>query len=95
MRVLHSTTVTHPAGSTAGAAVVIGHTKISGDGTTPGLPSRGYQVLATASQANVVVSISNKTTTGFTITLTPITSSYQIVAGTVDYVVADSGSPLN
>jgi hypothetical protein len=95
MRVLHTTTVTHPAGGAAGAAVVISHTKISGDGTTPGLPARGYQVVATPSQSNVTVSITNKTTTGFTITLTPIISSYQIVAGTVDYVVADTGSSLS
>jgi hypothetical protein len=93
MRVLHTSTVVNAAGGAAGASVTINHSKISGDGVTPGLPARGYQVVATPNQANVVASVSNKTTTGFTITLTPISSSYQIVAGTVDYVVADSGTP--
>jgi hypothetical protein len=93
MRVLHTTTLPNAAGASAGASVTINHVKISGDGVTPALPSRGYSVIVTPSQANVVCSVSGKSTTGFTITLTPISSSYQIVAGTVDYVVADSGTP--
>jgi len=83
MRVLHTGTLPNAAGGSAGATVGITHVKISGDGVTPGLPARGYSVVVTPSQANVVCSVSGKTTTGFTITLTPISNEagFQFIDG--------------
>jgi hypothetical protein len=92
MRVFTIGTAPNIAGGSAGATVIINVSKLSGDGVTPGLPTN-YYVHMTPNQPNVFASISNKTSTGFTITLTPL-STYQIIAGTVDYIVADSGSPI-
>jgi hypothetical protein len=52
-----------------------------------------YQVVATANQPNVFISVTAKSTTGFTITLTPL-STVTVAAGTIDIIVADSGSPI-
>jgi hypothetical protein len=41
----------------------------------------------------VFISVTAKSTTGFTITLTPL-STVTIDAGTIDYVVADFGTPM-
>jgi hypothetical protein len=92
MRVFTTSSVTNPAGGSNGAAVVVNVSRISSDGTTPGLPAT-YQVVATANQPNVFISVTAKTTTGFTITLTPL-STYTIAAGTIDFIVADAGTPI-
>jgi hypothetical protein len=92
MRVFTTSSVTNPAGGSNGAAVVVNVSRISADGVTPGLPAT-YQVVATPNQPNVFWSVTNKTTTGFTITLTPL-STVTVAAGTIDFIVADSGTPI-
>jgi hypothetical protein len=92
MRVFTIGTAPNVAGGSAGATVTINVSKLSGDGVTPGLPAN-YYVHMSPNQPNVFATASNKTTTGFTITLTPL-STYQIVAGTIDFVVTDGGSPF-
>jgi hypothetical protein len=92
MRVFTIGTAPNVAGGSAGATVTINVSKLSGDGVTPGLPAN-YYVHMTPNQPNAFATVSNKTTTGFTITLSPL-STYTIVAGTVDFIVADSGSPI-
>lgn len=52
---------------------------------TMDLPA-SYSVQATASQA-CAVSVSGKSSAGFTVNLTPLSSSASIAAGTVDIVV--------
>jgi hypothetical protein len=62
-------------------------------GTREPEPVATYQVVATENQPNVFISVTAKSTTGFTITLTPL-STVTIDAGTIDYVVADFGTPM-
>lgn len=70
--------VANAAGSGAGAAVT---TTISG----LSLPA-SYSVSATANQA-AAVSVTNKSYTGFSVTLTPLSSSATLSSGTFDALV--------
>jgi len=66
------------AGGTAGAAVTTAITGMQ-------LPA-SYGVYVTPSQA-AVVSVTSKTTTGFSVTLTPVDATATLAAGTIDIFV--------
>jgi len=78
-------------GSVAGVSVKVPVTFApkSGDGVTPlfpnGLPS-GYGVQITPSQP-CVVSVANKTTKGFDVTLTPLGDAVSLKDGTLDIAI--------
>ena len=72
--------VAHSAGTGAGATVTIDFVA-----TGPGLPS-SYGIWLNPSQA-CAISWSSKTTTGFTVTLTPLSSSLTIAGGTIDVLI--------
>lgn len=88
---LFAATVSNAAGAGAGDSVTV---TVGGAGSglqdsygNGRLPANGaYTVNASASQAATVV-VSNKSTTGFTLTLTPVSSSATLAAGTVDIIV--------
>jgi hypothetical protein len=82
---LYAATVANAAGSGEGASVTVTISNIV-DKYGSGLLPRTYVVNALASQA-ATVTVSSKTTSGFTLTLTPISSSVTLAAGSVDVLV--------
>jgi hypothetical protein len=81
--------VANPAGSGAGASVTVAVTFTDqfGNGQLPqGSTPQSYSVHVTPSQP-CFVTVSNKTTTGFTVTLTPTASGVTLAAGSFDVVV--------
>lgn len=81
--------VANAAGSGAGAAVTTAITVTAPpQGPGNGLPANGnYTVAVTPSQA-CFVSITGKTTTGFNVVLTPMTTGTTLSAGTFDVSVS-------
>ena len=76
--------IANAAGSGAGASVVVAITNVDqfGVGRLPG----NFAVVVSPSQS-CFASVSNKSTSGFTITLTPLTSSATLAAGSTDAIL--------
>ena len=83
---LFATTVANAAGSGAGDAVTVAIANIIDQLGNGLLPSATYVVTANASQP-ATVTVSGKTASGFTLTVSPIDSGTTLAAGTVDVVV--------
>jgi hypothetical protein len=82
--------IANAAGSGAGASVSVAISSFVDQYGTGQLPSgngvQSYSVQVTPNQA-CFVSVTNKTTSGFTVTLTPTGSGVTLAAGTFDVVV--------
>jgi hypothetical protein len=83
---LFAATVANAAGSGAGDAVTVTVNNIVDPLGNGLLPSENYVVNANASQP-ATVTVSGKTSSGFTLTVTPISGSVTLAAGTIDVVV--------
>jgi hypothetical protein len=77
--------VANGAGTSAGAAVAVSLATLFQDQFGNGLLPQNYAVMVTPSQP-AMVSVSGKTSSGFSVTLTPL-SSTQLAAGKFDVVV--------
>ncbi len=77
--------IANAAGGSAGASVSVTINNLVDQFGTGRLPSN-FAVVVTPSQA-CFWSVTNKSASGFTVTLTPVNSSTTLAAGTFDFVV--------
>lgn len=78
------------AGAGEGDAVSVSLTFVDqyGNGMLPGDSASGrYSVSVSSSQAACFVSVTSKTASGFTVTLTPTSGTATLAAGTIDVLV--------